>query len=154
MKLMDGIWGRSRARGYGMTALLAVVVFGASATAADAIRSASDEQPAGDVFVTPPSTPAATSSAGVPAPVAPVGEPTPAPQPAVTPSPTVQAMTEPAPEPAATTPEPPAPAPEPAPATPYDAAATWTDSAGKTFVPAPPPPMEKLPGEGQTAPGN
>src|SRR5690349_9755941 len=101
---MDGIWGRSRARGYGITALMAVVVFGASVTVRDALTQlASDQQPAGAIDVAPPEAPVATTSEAPAAPVpqvaqAPVVE---APAP-VTPAPTMRAVT---------TPEPPTPAP-------------------------------------------
>jgi hypothetical protein len=145
VKLMDQIWSRGRGRGYGVTALLAVLTFGSVTTAADVVRSASDQQPAGTVFVTPPDTPAATTT-DAPAPPTPVVAS--APQAVGTQPPSVQSVTEPAPEPGPT-----APAPEPPPpATPYDPAAPWTDSAGVTYVPAVPVPMEPLPGENQAGP--
>lgn len=101
------------------------------------------QQPADEVFVAPTQTPAATTDA--PAPAA-VEQPVAAPEPA-----TVETVTEPAPQ---------APAAEPtvdqqpaAPAKPYDAAAPWVDpNSGKTFTPAAPATMEKLPGEGETLP--
>jgi hypothetical protein len=102
VKVMDGIWGQGRARGYGVTALLAVLVFGGSATAADALRSSSNQQPTGDVFVTPAATPSATPTLSA-APAAPTSPPAPALEPAVTQAPSVQTVTTPAPKAAATT---------------------------------------------------
>lgn len=101
---MDGIWGQGRARGYGITALMAVMVFGASVTVRDALtQPASDQQPAGSVYVAPTDAPVATTSeapapaADVPAavPPAPVTAPV-----ADAPAATVETMTAPEPQPA------------------------------------------------------
>lgn len=123
VNLMDGIWGRGRARGYGVTALLAVVVFGASVTAADAVRSANAQQPAGAVYVPSDVPPAPTVSAALAAPTAP--------------PPVVAPVTDPAPATVktVTTPAPKAAAPQPATVDPQSIGTTGTDGH---YTPAPP----------------
>lgn len=142
----------------GTRARVAVFVFGAAAlTAAGTATAAVMVQPASstteDVFEAPAGTTAPAVTTEAPAPTTTAEEPilTPAPattRAAATTAPTVDAVTE--PEQPTSTPE--SSATESTPPAPDDRPATFTDSAGNTYLPAPDVPVEPLPGEPNWAP--
>lgn len=150
---MEKLWTAARAHAGVALFASAAVIGGAGVATAVAVQPTSSsgevyESPAGPSTTEPATTTAAEAPvvANQPAPV------TAAPAPVEPPSTaTVGGVTQ-------STPEVPAPAQPAAPVIGdqsgggYDPTAPWTDSTGRTYVPAPPPTVAPLPGEGVEEP--